>query len=109
MIKNFADHAANERTFLSWVRTVTAIVGFGLATARLSDTKAQLWSEVSLLIAGAFVILVAFLRMRHLSMKIRSTEMIDDTEMGIDIFLVILVVCLFLMLGVFTAHIGHSF
>ena len=29
MIKNFRDHAANERTFLAWVRTAIAIMAFG--------------------------------------------------------------------------------
>jgi putative membrane protein len=29
MIKNFSDHAANERTFLAWVRTAIAIMAFG--------------------------------------------------------------------------------
>ena len=29
MIKNFGDHAANERTFLAWVRTAIAMMAFG--------------------------------------------------------------------------------
>jgi len=29
MIRNYADHAANERTFLAWVRTAIAIMAFG--------------------------------------------------------------------------------
>jgi putative membrane protein len=29
MIGNFGDHAANERTFLAWVRTAIAIMAFG--------------------------------------------------------------------------------
>ena len=29
MIRNFSDHAANERTFLAWVRTAIAIMAFG--------------------------------------------------------------------------------
>jgi putative membrane protein len=29
MIKRFSDHAANERTFLAWVRTAIAIMAFG--------------------------------------------------------------------------------
>lgn len=35
MIKNFNDHAANERTYLSWVRTALGIAGFGIAIPRL--------------------------------------------------------------------------
>jgi len=34
MIKNFSDHAANERTFLAWVRTGIAIVAFGFLVER---------------------------------------------------------------------------
>ena len=29
MIQQFADHAANERTFLAWIRTAIAIMAFG--------------------------------------------------------------------------------
>ena len=29
MIRNFSDHANNERTFLAWVRTAIAIMAFG--------------------------------------------------------------------------------
>jgi inner membrane protein YidH len=29
MIKNFSDHAANERTFLAGVRTAIAVMAFG--------------------------------------------------------------------------------
>jgi putative membrane protein len=29
MVPHFSDHAANERTFLAWVRTVIALMAFG--------------------------------------------------------------------------------
>jgi len=29
MIKRYTDHAANERTFLAWVRTAIAVMAFG--------------------------------------------------------------------------------
>jgi uncharacterized membrane protein YidH (DUF202 family) len=29
MIEHYSDHAANERTFLAWVRTAIAIMAFG--------------------------------------------------------------------------------
>jgi len=29
MIKHYSDHAANERTFLAWVRTAIALMAFG--------------------------------------------------------------------------------
>ena len=34
MIKSYTDHAANERTFLAWMRTGVAIVAFGFLIDR---------------------------------------------------------------------------
>lgn len=35
MIKNFGDHAANERTFLAWLRTGLSIAAFGFVVEKL--------------------------------------------------------------------------
>jgi putative membrane protein len=34
MIQHYSDHAANERTFLAWVRTAVAIMAFGFVVER---------------------------------------------------------------------------
>ena len=34
MIEHFSDHAANERTFLAWVRTAIAVMAFGFLVAK---------------------------------------------------------------------------
>jgi putative membrane protein len=34
MVKRYNDHAANERTFLAWVRTAIAIMAFGFVIER---------------------------------------------------------------------------
>ncbi|MGH7066434.1 MAG: YidH family protein [Acetobacteraceae bacterium] len=34
MIRNFTDHAANERTFLAWIRTAIAVMAFGFLVAK---------------------------------------------------------------------------
>ncbi|WP_146892603.1 YidH family protein, partial [Acetobacter oeni] len=34
MIPRYTDHAANERTFLAWVRTALAIIAFGCFLAK---------------------------------------------------------------------------
>ena len=36
MIRNFGDHAANERTFLAWVRTAIAVMAFGFLVERFN-------------------------------------------------------------------------
>ena len=106
MIRNFSDHAANERTFLAWVRTSIAIMAFGMATARLGTEKAELWSEVLLLGAGAVVILFAYVRMRHLRVLIARSELIEDGAMPKDTLLLVLVASLFVLLGVFALHVS---
>jgi putative membrane protein len=34
MIPRFSDHAANERTYLAWVRTAIAVMAFGFLLER---------------------------------------------------------------------------
>ena len=34
MIERYSDHAANERTFLAWVRTAIAIMAFGFVVEK---------------------------------------------------------------------------
>lgn len=34
MMRNFRDHAANERTFLAWIRTAIAVMAFGFLIER---------------------------------------------------------------------------
>ena len=34
MIERYTDHAANERTFLAWIRTALALVAFGCVLAK---------------------------------------------------------------------------
>ena len=36
MIKNYSDHAANERTFLAWLRTGLSIAAFGFVIERFN-------------------------------------------------------------------------
>jgi putative membrane protein len=35
-IKNYSDHAANERTFLAWLRTGLAVIAFGIVVEKLN-------------------------------------------------------------------------
>src|SRR5260370_16641069 len=36
MIRGYSDHAANERTFLAWVRTGIAVIAFGFVIEKLN-------------------------------------------------------------------------
>ena len=80
MIPGFRDHAANERTFLAWVRTAIAIVGFGLAVGRLKGTPG-LWSAGIMTGGGALIVILAYLRMRNVSRKIDASD--DKSKDGV--------------------------
>jgi putative membrane protein len=106
MIVNYADHSANERTFLAWVRTAIAIVGFGMAAARLGGGQPQVWTEVLMLLAGAVVVLLAFLRMRRVKQRISASETFEDDAVPSDTLLLFLVAALFALLATFALHVG---
>ncbi len=93
MISNFSDHGSNERTFLAWVRTSISIVGFGLATARLSSDPAPLWSEIAMLLSGVLVI-IADLRIRQIHRLIGAEELLGDEKVPTDALLIFLIAAL---------------
>ena len=106
LIPNYADHAANERTFLAWVRTAIAIEGFGMAIARLGGNgQSQLWSEAVMLFAGAVLILLAFVRMRRVRARIDAIEQFDDDAMPTDTLLLLMMAALFALLASFAIHV----
>ncbi len=89
MIKNFDDHSANERTFLAWVRTAVAIVGFGLVAARVGPPQNTYWSEILLLISGAIVVVIAYLRKRALRKRISLAQEFDSDKVPADALLLL--------------------
>lgn len=91
MIPHFTDHAANERTYLAWVRTAIAVMAFGfllerfnlfLAYTAAASTHTELVLHVrasellglALIALGAGVTLLATLRYQ------RNRRLIDDPD-----------------------------
>jgi putative membrane protein len=97
MIDRYSDHAANERTFLAWVRTGIATIAFGfvvekynlfvqtLAKANVIDAAKRVrpdkvsgslsrYDGLALIVVGMVIIVVALVRF------IRTTRLIDDKE-----------------------------
>src|SRR5262249_19093338 len=97
MIDKYSDHAANERTFLAWVRTGIATIAFGfvvekfnlfvltLAEANSIDAarRAQLekfsgsfshYDGFALILVGMGIIAVSLVRF------VRTTRLIDDQQ-----------------------------
>ena len=76
MIKNFNDHAANERTYLSWVRTALGIAGFGIAIPKL-DLAPGLFGLVSgfvLVAIGGLMLILSTVRFVTATREIEAQE-----------------------------------
>lgn len=106
MIPNYADHSANERTFLAWVRTAIAVVGFGLAVERLGNAAPNPQTATALIASGAAVVVIAWARMRIVRRRIRDTTLQDDDSSLADGLLAALVIALFALLGSFALHVA---
>ncbi|WP_281842852.1 DUF202 domain-containing protein [Sinisalibacter aestuarii] len=106
MIRNYADHASNERTFLAWVRTTIAVVGFGVAAARLGGAAPSPWADAAMLGSGALVVALAYLRMRMIRLRIDSGAEADDAGPRADAMLAILVIAFFGLLGTFALRLS---
>jgi putative membrane protein len=119
MIRNFTDHAANERTFLAWVRTAIAIMAFGFLIERFDlvmrmmakatgETGAPVHYNASnlmgllFIIMGIAIMVAATLRYRKNGREI-DLEAIEkvrggrfDTTFAILLVMLCVAMCLFL-------------
>ena len=98
MIRGYSDHAANERTFLAWVRTGIAVIAFGfvvekfnlflrtLAGVSLGDSGHRIsiqqlsgplgpYDGLAHIVVGIVLIIFAAAHF------VRTTRLIDDQEM----------------------------
>jgi putative membrane protein len=97
MIPGYADHAANERTFLAWVRTGIAVIAFGfviekfnlfllsfLSTASLEPLRrselerlagpSTRYQGLALIVVGVALLVVAAVRF------VRTERLLSDPE-----------------------------
>ena len=123
MIKNFADHAANERTFLAWVRTAIAVMAFGFLIERfdlflhaiapssagrnLSAVGERFANTAGLafIILGAVMIMIAAARLLFTARQIDSEDMHPGTGTRLDIALALL---LSLLGGSLCLYLSHA-
>jgi putative membrane protein len=93
MIQRYSDHAANERTFLAWVRTAIAVMAFGflverfdlflqiagqtLARRAVSPAGQIVGNTAGLILIGlgAGLMVLAIVRFRKTTLQIDSEEM----------------------------------
>ena len=122
MIKNYSDHAANERTFLAWVRTAIAVMAFGflvekfdlfleiaapsLAGRALSvpGQKFANFVGLSLIIVGTGMVAIAGLRFLQIAKQIDSPQSLPGTGSRLDLALAALLVLLGCALFFYLTH-----
>jgi putative membrane protein len=112
MIEHYSDHAANERTFLAWVRTAIAVMAFGflvekfdlfLAIAgqsleRRAGSGGGAWlgnvAGLLLILLGGAMMVLATIRFRRTAVDIDSAEIRPGDGTRMDVVLAGLLVLL---------------
>ena len=92
MIKNFNDHAANERTYLSWVRTALGIAGFGIAIPKL-DLAPGLFGLIAgfaLVVTGSVILILSTIRFVSATREIEASEVFSATSVRREVILSVL-------------------
>jgi putative membrane protein len=126
MIERYSDHAANERTFLAWVRTAIAIMAFGFLVqkfdlflrivsrsldARSSSAGNQIVGNIASLLLiglGGVVMAYAAIRFRKTTRDIDAKEVRPGPGERLDITLVSLLLLLGAILFVYLLYTGIS-
>jgi putative membrane protein len=122
MIENFRDHAANERTFLAWVRTAITIMAFGFLVekfdlfleiaapslaGRALSMSGQRFANVaglSLIILGTAIVAIAGFRFVKTAKLIDSKKTLPGLGSRLDLALAALLFLLGCSLFVYLSH-----
>jgi putative membrane protein len=122
MIERYSDHAANERTFLAWVRTAIAIMAFGflvqkfdlflrIAGARLAGRslpeRSPFVGDIAgllLIVLGGAMMVLAAVRFRKTTFDIDAKEVRLGPGTGLDIILATLLFLLGAILFVYLSY-----
>ena len=109
MINRYSDHAANERTFLAWVRTAIAVMAFGFVIEKFdlflryaAPQSAQLQiaphggalanaAGLAFIVLGVAMIALSAVRFIRTTRAIESTENVPSPGAQLDLTLAALV------------------
>jgi putative membrane protein len=123
MIEKFAEHSANERTFLAWIRTGIAVIGFGFviekfnlfirAVAATTSTEAGKtirtelltgpigrYEGIALMLAGLVLIMLGYWRFARIERFISETEPRQPSGVQAEI---VVTAILLLLVGMYCA------
>ena len=104
MIERFLDHAANERTYLSWIRTAIATAGFGMVVERLP--KAPEGSELGIILVGVSAALVLSASVRFLLVRRQIRQQAQGNRLFALVEVLFAIMLALLLLSVFVFMLG---
>jgi len=127
MIRDYRDHAANERTFLAWVRTGVAVIALGIviekfnlfllsnsayagdAAHRLPTTRAfgsvGRYEGLVLIFGGVALLVLATIRFARTTLRLDDAEMHSAGELRTEL---ILSGALVLLIGSYSVYLALS-
>lgn len=94
MINRYSDHAANERTFLAWVRTAIAVMAFGflvekfdlfleIAAVSMGGQAPSFVGKLAGSVAGLMLIILGGAMMAVATVRFRQiTQQIDEPQVS---------------------------
>jgi putative membrane protein len=110
---NPSDHLANERTFLAWIRTSVALMGFGFVVVKFSLFVKQLsivlagkvlptkgfsaTIGIALVAIGALIALLAFLRYRHIEKQLLNKKYYPSFLLSLLLTIAIVLISILLL------------
>ena len=120
MIKKYTDHAANERTYLAWVRTSIAIMAFGFLIEKFElyiafisltfddaqkiepSVSAQLIG-LSLFLVGILIIIISTIKFYIYKKDIDSEELVSygskKITAALSVLIIVMAIFLFFYMG----------
>ena len=118
MIEDYTDHAANERTYLAWVRTALAFMAFGLLVERFdlflrslpglagsaphpAASGTSRVAGLALILLGVVVLVASTYRYLHFKQLISSKETREFAASRTDLLLVAIVGLLGLCMSIY--------
>lgn len=110
-----ADYLANERTFLAWIRTSIAIMGFGFVivkfvvfirqvslmmgtTTAIPQNRSSAVVGIVMVVMGALMATISYFRYSQIEKKLNQNEYFPSKKLSLLVTLALLISAVFLII-----------